>query len=202
MELSDNKLQQLLSEVATFNDISLSDIPDIDLYMDQVITLFEKKLQHLKRDDEDKILTKTMINNYAKAKIFPPVKSKKYTKEQIILLTLIYNLKQNLSLTDISTVFNPILQDIQGEEKNLPSVESFYDAFLEIKKAQTEAFEHRFNELMDMIKEKSALQDGKESNVEQLILMVFTLISQANMEKRMAEKIIDNFFKTKETEDK
>lgn len=194
MELNYELLNQLLKEVTAFNDIALSDIPEIDLYMDQVTTLFEKKLYPLKRDKEDKIMTKTMINNYAKAKIFPPVKSKKYNKEQIILLELIYNLKQNLTLTDIDMVFTPIIEDGKKEEKALASIENLYDNFLRLKKDQLEAFETGFNELRKDITEKSKDLEGKNKDLNELILMVFMLTSGANAQKRMAEKIIDNFF--------
>ena len=194
MELNYQLLDQLLKEVTAFNDIALSDIPEIDLYMDQVTTLFEKKLYPLKRDKEDKIMTKTMINNYAKAKIFPPVKSKKYNKEQIILLELIYNLKQSLTLTDIDRIFTPIIEDSKKEEKALASIENLYDNFLRLKKDQSEAFENRFNQLKIDITEKSMELEGKNKDLNELILMVFMLISGANAQKRMAEKIIDNFF--------
>ncbi|MBC8062495.1 MAG: DUF1836 domain-containing protein [Clostridiaceae bacterium] len=194
MGLNYELLNQLLKEVTTFNDISLSDIPEIDLYMDQVTTLFEKKLYPLKRDEEDKIMTKTMINNYAKAKIFPPVKSKKYNKEQIILLELIYNLKQNLTLTDINRVFTPIIEDGKKEEKTLASIESLYGNFLRLKRDQSEAFETQFNQLRNEITNKSKDLEGKNKELNELILMVFMLISGANAQKRMAEKIIDNFF--------
>ena len=194
MELDYELLNQLLKEVTAFNDIALSDIPDIDLYMDQVTTLFDKKLYPLKRTKDDKIMTKTMINNYAKAKIFPPVKSKKYNKEQIILLELIYNLKQNLTLTDIDRVFTPIIDDSKKEEKDLASIENLYDNFLTLKKDQSEAFETRFIQLRKDINEKSKELEGKNKDLNELILMVFMLISGANAQKRMAEKIIDNFF--------
>ena len=194
MELNYELLNQLLKEVTAFNDIALSDIPEIDLYMDQVTTLFEKKLYPLKRDEEDKIMTKTMINNYAKAKIFPPVKSKKYNKEQIILLELIYNLKQNLTLTDIDRVFTPIIEDGKKEEKALASIENLYDNFLRLKKDQLKAFETQFDQLRKDITEKSKELEGKNKDLNELILMVFILTSGANAQKRMAEKIIDNFF--------
>ena len=194
MELDYELLNQLLKEVTAFNDIALSDIPDIDLYMDQVTTLFDKKLYPLKRTKDDKIMTKTMINNYAKAKIFPPVKSKKYNKEQIILLELIYNLKQNLTLTDIDRVFTPIIEDSKKEEKDLASIENLYDNFLTLKKDQSEAFETRFIQLRKDIHEKSMELDGENKDLNELILMVFMLTSGANAQKRMAEKIIDNFF--------
>lgn len=90
--------------------ININEFPEIDLYMDQVIQLFESKLSSLKRNDDDKILTKTMINNYAKAKLFMKIKNKKYTKEHLILMSLIYELKGVLSINDTKTVLNEIVE--------------------------------------------------------------------------------------------
>lgn len=199
MEFDDKSIDSLLKEIVNSEDIELNDIPDIDLYMDQVITLFEMKLKSLKRDDEDKIMTKTMVNNYVKAKILPLVKGKKYNKQQIILLNLIYNLKQNLSLTDIGTLFQPILKEIQEQENNIETVEKMYEVFLDIQKQQKNDFEKEFNSLSALIKEKSADIDMEE-NLKEPTLMVLMLISQANLQKRMAEKIIDKFFKNAESE--
>lgn len=199
MEFDDKSIDSLLKEIVDSEDIELNDIPDIDLYMDQVITLFEMKLKSLKRDDEDKIMTKTMVNNYVKAKILPLVKGKKYNKQQIILLNLIYNLKQNLSLTDIGTLFQPILKEMQEQENNIETVGKMYEIFLDIQKQQKNDFEKEFNSLSALIKEKSADVDMEE-NLKQLTLMVLMLISQANLQKRMAEKIIDKFFKNAESE--
>lgn len=199
MEFDDKSIDSLLKEIVNSEDIELNDIPDIDLYMDQVITLFEMKLQSLKRDDEDKIMTKTMVNNYVKAKILPLVKGKKYNKQQIILLNLIYNLKQNLSLTDIGILFQPILKEMQEHQNNIETVEKMYEVFLDIQKQQKNDFEEEFNSLSALIKEKSAGIDMEE-NLKELTLKVLTLISQANLQKRMAEKIIDKFFKNAEND--
>lgn len=195
MEFNEENLNKLIAEVSEFNDITLSDIPDMYLYMDQVTTLFDNKLNPLKRDEHDKIMTSTMINNYAKAKIFPSVKNKKYNKQQIIFLDLIYNLKQSLSLTDIDLLLKPISEDIKNDEKSLPSVENLYTTFLDMKKDQLNEFDKRFNEMQNAIREKSNNLEGSDKNLKELILLVFMLISQANIEKRMAEKILDNFFK-------
>ncbi len=196
MEYKETKIEELLSEIVEGEDITLSDIPDMDLYMDQVITLFEKKLKHQKRVEEDKIMTKTMINNYAKAKILPPVKSKKYNRQQLILLTLIYNLKQQLSLTDISNLFQPTLKDIQGEDNRLPSIEELYDTYLELKRGEKLAFKEDYIKLSENIREKSKKFNASEPELTELLLQVSMLISRANLEKKMAEKIIDEYFLT------
>ncbi|MDF2503900.1 DUF1836 domain-containing protein [Clostridium sp.] len=193
----DKNLDTLVSEITEFNEITLADIPNIDLYMDQVTTLFENKLYPLKRNEDDKIMTKTMINNYAKAKIFPPVKSKKYTKEQIILLSLIYNLKQSLSLADIGKIFKPVAKDMTEENKELISVENLYDTFLELKKEDENNFNEHFYKLLDRTKSKLKNLDNGENINNELILMVLNLIAEANMNIRMSQKIIDNFLNEK-----
>ncbi|KYN78509.1 hypothetical protein A0J52_04280 [Clostridium sporogenes] len=195
MEYNEENLETILSNITEFNDIKLSDIPDIDLYMDQVITLFDMKLKSLKRDENDKIMTKTMVNNYAKGKFFPTVKGKKYTKEQIILLEMIYNLKQSLSLSDIETVLTPIMESIHKEQNKFPTVEDLYGTFLSVKEIELKNFHEEFNKLSSIIKEKSEKLQGEDVKLKEVVLLIFTLISKANMEKRMAEKLIDNFLK-------
>ena len=70
-------------------------------FSNKVTTLFEDKYEGTKRNSKDAVLTKTMINNYTKAKVIMPPKNKKYNRQNIIVLSLIYNLKQILSINDI-----------------------------------------------------------------------------------------------------
>ena len=100
---------EILNNLSLESNIKLEEVPEIDLYMDQVIQLFESKLSNQKRNDEEKILTKTMINNYAKGKLLFPIKNKKYSKEHIILMSLIYNLKGALSINDIKLCLDEII---------------------------------------------------------------------------------------------
>ena len=81
--------------------INAQDIPAIDLYMDQVTTFMEKHLNSSKRYETDKVLTKTMINNYAKNKLLPPPEKKKYSKEHVLMLVFIYYFKNIMSINDI-----------------------------------------------------------------------------------------------------
>src|SRR5690554_4718562 len=120
-----DNLQSFLDKLILEQHITLEDIPKIDLYMDQVIQLFENKYGETKRNDDEKILTKTMINNYAKAKLLFPIKNKKYSKEHLILISLIYQMKGALSIKDIDDVLN----GIKGETTEAGALEQFYQAF-------------------------------------------------------------------------
>jgi hypothetical protein len=196
MDINKENLLRLLSETTSCDEIKLSDIPWVDLYMDQVTTFFDEKLKDFKRDDEDKILTKTMINNYAKAKLLNPVKGKKYSKEQMVLLSLIYNLKQVLSINDISLVLSPILKNLDTKGRAI-SLEQIYSENIDMNRLQADEFNSWFKEKIDFLSNKldSSKADNKETIL--LILTVLMLINSANSQKRMAEKIIDSYFKPK-----
>ncbi|WP_242845216.1 DUF1836 domain-containing protein [Clostridium novyi] len=134
MKLNNEYLNSFIENLHLEDNIKLSDIPDLDLYMDQVITLFDDKLSNLKRNEDDKILTKTMINNYTKAKILIPPVKKKYSKNHIILLILIYYLKQNLSINDISLLFKDVIKDLSDSENTTLNLKNLYESFLKYKK--------------------------------------------------------------------
>lgn len=102
-----------------FPDIHVSDIPGIDLYMDQVTTFLQEKLRGIARDPEgDKFLTKTMINNYVKNKVLIPPVKKKYSRDHMMLLIMIYYMKSFLSISDIHKITGPLM-----ERYAAPSVE-------------------------------------------------------------------------------
>ena len=81
---NDNKelVSSMLRKMTKLNYIKPGDVPGINLYMDQVTTFMDEHLSDSKRHEDDKILTKTMINNYAKNQLIPPPEKKKYTKKQ------------------------------------------------------------------------------------------------------------------------
>ncbi len=132
-------LNSILASLDRVRCINPDDIPDIDLYMDQVTTFMDGQLRSSVRyPGEDKILTKTMINNYAKNDLLPPPVKKKYSKEHVLLLIFIYYYKGILSIGDIQRLLHPITEKFfqNGEEFNLESV--YREAF-SMEKAQVEA---------------------------------------------------------------
>lgn len=197
--ISDKKeLISLINELSLLDDIKLSDIPDINLYMEQVTTLIDDKLGHLKRSENDKILTKTMINNYTKSGILMPPVNKKYNKQHIILLVLIYYLKQILSINDIHTLLAPILNDMETSDDDIISINDIYSTFLEIKHNEFENYSDIFTDKFDLIDEKISNIDSENRSKAELFLIVIMLVAQADAQKRLAEKIIDKYFNNAE----
>ncbi|MCY6483901.1 DUF1836 domain-containing protein [Clostridium aestuarii] len=192
MEFTENEIVSLIQQLSLDKDINLSDIPSLDLYMDQVITLFDNKLAHLKRTENDKILTKTMINNYTKAKILMRPNKKKYTREHIILLILIYNLKQSLSINDIASLFSVLIENL--DEKNDIEIDKIYESFSKIKKIDTDNISKELKEKLELITENTNTLNKEHIDLSQMLITVLTLINEANTKKRIAEKIIDEYF--------
>ena len=98
------RLEQTIQAVFSDRDIMPAEVPQLDLYMDQVLSLFDQCLSGSKRSPEDKLLTKTMVNNYVKEGLMTPVKGKKYTRQQIMQLLCVYHLKQTLRLSDVKAL--------------------------------------------------------------------------------------------------
>ena len=184
----ENAIDNLLKDVAKYETIDPNDIPNIDLYMDQVTTFMEKNLKPYKRNDEDKVLTKTMINNYAKAKLFPPPVKKKYTKSHIILLIIIYHLKSILSLNDINKVLTPVIAET---EKYPLFLEEVYAEFIKIQQLITKnAIDKKATDL-DLYE---YIENSTQNEKVKYILSVIFLVLRANLSKSIAEKLIDMNF--------
>lgn len=111
----------ILKDMSALNYIKPGDVPNINLYMDQVTTFMYEHLHDTKRTTDDKVLTKTMINNYAKNNLLPSPVKKKYSKEHIYILTFIYYFKNILSISDIQKMLNPLTEKFfdEGSKPNL-----------------------------------------------------------------------------------
>ncbi len=153
----------------------MDEIPQIDLYMDQVTTFMEKHLGELKRYPEDKVLTKTMINNYAKNNLLPSPLRKKYTQEHILLLVFIYYFKNLLSFTDIETVLSYITEN-HFDTDDESSLAEIYTKVFSMEHDQMDRLKEDVKEKFEKAKEtfplpRRAAQDPE--NAESLQLFAF-----------------------------
>ena len=186
---------EILNSLQLESNIKLDEIPEIDLYMDQVIQLFESKLSNQKRNEDEKILTKTMINNYAKGKLLLPIKNKKYSKEHIILMSLIYNLKGALSINDIKLSLDEIIN--KPEEDNYP-LRELYSCFLDECVNDENNFREDVINKIENINNKIDENKVLNSEFEKRFLLLCSLVNMSNMYRRMSEKLIDEFFTEQE----
>ncbi|WP_394235148.1 DUF1836 domain-containing protein [Niallia oryzisoli] len=190
-------INHLIEQLGLENNITLEDMPNIDLYMDQVIQLFESTFNSSKRDADDKVLTKTMINNYAKGKLLIPIKNKKYSKEHLILISLIYQLKGALSINDIKATLDGINQKVEAKDLDL---EYFYRSYLELFQNNASRFKEDIKlRAVEAAEEVKKLDDHNADYLEK-VLLVSSLVNISNLYRRAAERLVDEIVLAKKEE--
>ena len=122
--MNNEKLNEILNQIEHMSHLKSEDIPSLDLYMDQIMTLFDVNLADNKRHEDDKLLTKTMINNYSKEGLLKPIKGKKYSKNHILQMLLIYSLKNTISIQEI--IENTLQKWASSTLGSLPVIGSFF----------------------------------------------------------------------------
>ena len=185
-------LREVLDKLQKIDYVKPEELPNIDLYMDQVTTFMDSQLASTKRHEDDKILTKTMINNYTKNNLLPPPVKKKYSREHLLLLVFIYYFKNILSIKDIETVLAPLT------EKYFPDGSSFElaDIYKEVCKIEKEQLDS-IKENVTATYEKSAetfthLADGEDKEILQQFAFICSLSFDVYIKKMIIERIIDD----------
>lgn len=190
MKTNEERIKDLLGHLDSLDHIHVQDIPQIDLYMDQVTTFMEKHLGELKRYPDDKVLTKTMINNYAKNNLLPSPVKKKYNQEHILLLVFIYYFKNLLNFTDIETILSYVTENYFGEEK-LPLSEIYTEVF-KLEHRQMEHLKNDVQQKYDAAAQTfSKVDDGEERESLQLFALICELAFDVYLKKQMIERITD-----------
>jgi len=159
---------QILAWAKEGRELSCPDweqLPAIPLYVDQVLQYLRDSLRFFERDEEDVLLTNSMINNYVKKDVLPHPEKKKYSREHLAALTVICMLKQVLAIQDIGTLLD---SQLMGPE--------LYQAFLT---AHTGAVQETCQELEESCK------SGADLRREAL-----RLAAEANAKRAAAERIL------------
>lgn len=186
-------LNSIMESLDRIQHVKTEDIPNIDLYMDQVTTFMESKLKSsLRNPQEDKILTKTMINNYAKNDLLPPPIKKKYSKEHVIMLIFIYYYKGFLSINDIQALLNPISDKYFQTDGDI-NLETIYEEIFSHKEKQVDALKADIMDKFKTAKESFADADEEDKEMLQLFSVIGLLGFDVYIKKLLIEKIIDSY---------
>ena len=178
------QLKREIREMIRLDFIIPEDIPAIELYMDQVTQFMDQHLSGNKRDPEDKILTKTMINNYTKNRLLPPPEKKRYSKEHIILLIYIYYLKNVLPIGDIQKLMAPMSEQFFDAKK----MGKIYEDIYELEKPQYFNIEASTAKAAALVEKKFPREEDEYLNKMAFIyLLGYDMFSK----KRLIEKLID-----------
>ena len=190
-EKYDRDMIDLLRSIQNIDYIEPDEIPNIDLYMDQITTFMDDHLKSSKRFEDDKILTQTMINNYSKNNLLPPSEKKKYSPEHMVLLLFIYYFKNFLSINDIQSILAPITKRFFHSEndRNLNTV------YEEIFQRQYENIDFEVRDMIRKLRDSNKAFADIEDDEERKLLSNFAFICSLSFDiwvkKSVIESIID-----------
>ena len=192
------ELQALLADAVQDADLHPREIPSIDLYLDQIISLADEKRREGSPRFADRSLTKTMINNYSKDGLLSPIQGKKYTKEQILQMLLVYEMKNTLSIGEIKRV----LQNVYAlPDYNAAALERIYTHYLDIKAKERTATVAGVEKLAEQT-------DLNLKNEEDFLVFLLSLSAMSSYLKNTVQALLEahypdlNAEKTREEQEK
>ena len=170
--------------------IKASMLPDLDLYVDQITTFLTQHLAKTIRFEDDKIMTKTMINNYTKNHLLPPPDKKKYSRDHILLMIFIYYFKNFLPISDIKTILGPLTDKYFHKDADL-NLEAIYTTLF--SKEDTFVQEVLENVMKQFHMSADLFPDAPKAD--QASLREFTFICMLSLDiylkKQLIEAILD-----------
>ena len=190
----DNDIPSVIEEVfKRYTDgsyIKASMLPDLDLYVDQITTFLTRHLAKTIRFEDDKIMTKTMINNYTKNHLLPPPDKKKYSRDHILLMIFIYYFKNFLPISDIKTILGPLTDKYFHKDADL-NLEAIYTTLF--SKEDTFVQEVLENVMKQFHMSADLFPDAPKAD--QASLREFTFICMLSLDiylkKQLIEAILD-----------
>lgn len=179
--MTEQELQMHLEEAVRDCDLALADIPAIDLYLDQILSLVADKNKEAAPRYRERELTKTMINNYSKDGLISPISGKKYSRDHIIEMLLVYALKNTLSIGEIKRVLYGAREDCGFTGKELTDC---YCRFLKLK----ETNRHRTGEMVKGLLREDALS---VENDRDFFVALLDLLSLSAYLKTVAQEMLE-----------
>lgn len=190
----DEYIRKIIEYMKKIQYVKPEDIPNIDLYMDQVTTFMDKHLESFKRYEADKLLTKTMINNYTKNNLLPSPEKKKYSKDHMFFLIFIYYMKSFMSITDIQSLLKPLSEKF-FEKKSEMKLENIYKEVFRMEEVQAESVIkdviRKFERSIDAF---ANIEDEEDAEFLRMFLFICMLCFDVYMKKQLIEKMIDEYF--------
>ena len=182
-------IEEVANRIRSLDYIKIDDIPEIDLYMDQVIKFMDDHFASLKRYEGDKMLTKAMINNYTKNRLLPPPEKKKYGQDHMLILIFIYYVKNVLSIKDINSILTPLTENFFEEKDRDVLLRDIYNEVFEVCRGATTDISRSVLKAFDRAKGSF---EGEDDEEKKKYLTNFAFIASLCFDVHVKKTIVEN----------
>ena len=190
--LPEELIRQLDESLRSLPYIRPEDIPRIDLYMDQVTSFMDEHLGQNSQDGDGRVLTKTMINNYAKNKLLPPPVKKKYSAEHMLILVFIYYFKGILSLQDIHSLLGPLSERFFHTDNSV-GISGIYSEIMEACSKETDRLRADISDFIEKAGRTFQDADEKDRDFLRYFALVCYLSIDVYMKRYVIEQLIEGY---------
>jgi len=173
--------------------IKAEDFPDMELYMDQAETFLNRELAVYKKNEKDKVITKTMIGNYVKHNMLPRPVNKKYSRDHLILLALIFYLKGIFQIEEIEKIMKPLIDNYNSEFDDKIDLAALYEGILEVQEKEQEALAQSVNRMINESKYQLSEMSLSDDDMLELFMLIVNLSLKADAQKFLAHKLLHEY---------
>ena len=167
--------------------------PDMEIYMDQAETFLNRELEIYKKNEKDKVITKTMIGNYVKHNMMPRPVNKKYSEDHLIMLTLIFYLKGSFQMEEIEKIVKPLMDNYNSEFDEKIDLSALYEGILAVQEKELESLPQSINTMIEESKYQLRETELSDDDMLELFMLVVNLSMKADAQKYLAHKILQEY---------
>lgn len=186
-------VRNMVEEYIAKGKICVNDFPDMEIYMDQAETLLNRELGIYRKSEKDKVITKTMIGNYVKHSMLPRPVNKKYSKDHLILLTLIFYLKGMFQMEEIEKIVKPLIDNYNSEFDDKIDLEALYGCILEVQSAEEDELSRSVNRIIEDSKYQLREAQLSDDDMLELFMLIVNLSMKADAQKFLAHKLLQEY---------
>ena len=178
------ELKKEIRKLMKLDFVHPEDIPDKEMFMEEVLAFMDKEFSNNVRDENEKTLTKAMINNYTKNGLLPPPVKKRYNRDHLIYLIYIYYMKGVMSISDIQK----LMEILQADDMTSEKLYDIYTKSFEMEKFQYFNVESSVAKTVAITEKRVPAEEDKELNK---MLLICMLGYDIYCKKRLIERLID-----------
>ncbi|MDD3168617.1 MAG: DUF1836 domain-containing protein [Eubacteriales bacterium] len=186
-------VKNTMEEYISNGKIKGNEFPDMEIYMDQAETFLNRELSIYKKSDKDKVITKTMIGNYVKHTMLPRPVNKKYSKDHMILLTLIFYLKGTFQMEEIEKIVRPLIENYNSEFDDKIHMPALYNGILAVQAKEQELLPQSINRMIEESKYQLKETELSDDDMLELFMLIVNLSMKADAQKFLAHKLLQEY---------
>ena len=186
-------IRHTIDEYVSKGKIKANDFPDMEIYMDQAETFLNRELNIYRKSEKDKVITKTMIGNYVKHNMLPRPVNKKYSRDHLILLTLIFYMKGTFQMEEIEKIVKPLIDNYNSEFDDKIDLSSLYEGILEVQASEQEALARNVDAMINDIKYRLKETELSDDDMLELFMLIVNLSMKADAQKFLAHKLLQEY---------